>query len=89
MTINKDYSIDISEIKTVRLASHKCTASLILPPDIKKEPPEHCPNCGANWFGHNTVEQKQLYGLLGALRIFSERTGTNACQIKLEVSQPS
>jgi len=89
MTISKDYSINMSDIKAVRLLCHKCKTSLSLPAtDIRKDPPEHCANCGEDWFGYNTTETKQLKLFLAALRVFTERTGTPVCQVQLEVSQP-
>ena len=90
MTISKDYSIDLSDIKAVRLLCHYCKTSLSLPPtDIKKDPPEHCPNCGKDWFGQDTQEQKTLKFFLSALSSLRERSGTPVCQVQLEVSQPS
>jgi len=88
MTINKDYSINISDIKTVRLLCHKCKTSLNLPPsDIKKDPPEYCPNCGEGWFGYSTRELSHLKYFLGALLFFAQRDGTPVCQVLLEVSE--
>jgi len=90
MTISKDYSISLSDIKAVRLLCHKCKTSLSLPPnDIQKEPPEECVNCGEGWFGGNTTELSQLKFFLRALRSLSERDGTPVCQVLLEVSQPN
>lgn len=90
MTISKDYSIDLADIKSVRLVCHNCKASLSLPPtDIQKDPPEHCPNCGGDWFGHNTTEQKNLKLFLSTFRFLKERSGTPVCQVHLEVSQPN
>ena len=89
MTIIKDYSIEISDIKSIRLVCHKCKASLSFPPaDIRREP-ENCPNCGESWFALRTAELKQLRSLLDALTFFAERVGTPVCQIQLDISQPS
>ena len=90
MTISKDLSISLSDIKAVRLLCHKCKASVSLPPaDIRKEPPEECVNCGEGWFGSNTVEMSELKHLLKALRDLSQRDGTPVCQVRLEVTQPN
>jgi uncharacterized paraquat-inducible protein A len=89
MTINKDYLIEMSDIKAVLLVCHKCEASLSLPPaDLRREP-EHCPNCGDKWFAFNTTEVKQLRALLSALTVFKERIGTPVCQVQFVVSEPS
>lgn len=90
MTIDKEYSIDLSDIKAVRLLCHHCKTSLNLPPkDIQKDPPEHCPNCSRDWFGYDTPEKKQLKAFLAALNFLRERSGTSVCQVRLDVSQPS
>jgi DNA-directed RNA polymerase subunit RPC12/RpoP len=89
MTISKEYSIEVSEIKAVRLICHKCQASLSLPPsDIKQDPPEHCPNCGTDWFLFRSIELQQLKSFLLSIKAFSERTGKPECQVRLEISQP-
>lgn len=89
MTISKDLSIHVADIKAINLSCHHCKAELSLPPsDIQKDPPERCPNCGVDWFGHNTTEQKQLKYLLLSIKAFTERAGTEVCQIQLKVSQP-
>ena len=89
MTIGKQLSIHMKDIKTVDLSCHHCKAVLSLPPnDFKRGPPEKCPNCGVDWFDFDTVEKKQLMYLILAIKAFTERADSKVCQVQLTVSQP-
>lgn len=89
MTINKGYSVDLSDINVVILACHKCQTSLHLAPsDTTNEPLERCPNCKADWFP-SAIDRNTLHAFLGTLRELRKRAGVNMCHVRVEVSLPS
>jgi|SRR6478609_8709 len=90
MTINKSYSVDVADIDSIILACHGCKTALNLPPsDIRQDPPQRCPNCGADWFPDHTSDRKTLNVFLASLRDLRKRSDGKVCQVRLIISQPN
>jgi hypothetical protein len=89
MTINKGYSVDVSDISAIVLVCHGCNASVNLPPsDIQHGPIERCPNCKTDWFDSDMPDHKTLKLFMSTLRDLRKRTGMKVCQVRLEITQP-
>ncbi len=90
MTIDNGCSFDVSDIKAIALACPGCDASLSLPPsDIKNDPPERCPNCGASWFPDYEIDRKMVHTFLATLRDIRKKSAGTMCKVRIQVILPS